>query len=274
MNQQITIIVMIDTMAAIKANKLDDYIYLFDDLNSKESVGLGTSNLTTAIDGTYWADGSQASDAILNWLIAGVGSLPATLPRRYVLDRTRRSDQKILEDLRQLVAGKQGPETNQGLLDTDKASKGLGILTATKSRRATGAAAKIRRATSVAAKLLDLTGRIVPADQEYLPYISLQPPIITNITGEAVDKGIVYPVQGGTPIGINAGWYWNATLSTYQPGIYSYTMHFTLYNPIFLKGGTLEWEPVEMTHTASIWVKSRPMKNGFTHGAMGLLPIF
>ena len=285
MDQQITIIVTIDTTAAIKARSLDGHIYFVDDLTSQESVGVGTDDLTTVINGTYWADGSQASQAIVNWLIAGIESLPPTLPRNYVRDQAKRSDRKSLENLQKLVAEiENSPQEANKLRDIcGEASKSLGIPTAIKSKGKGGT-------TSAAGKALDPTGLVVPAARKSdgapaisLPgndksqeesNISLQPPIITNISGEAVDEGILYPVQGGTPIGINGGWYWNATISTYKPGTYSYTMHFTLYNPIPVQGGGLEWEPVEMTHRASLLVKSRPMTNGFTHGAMGLLPIF
>jgi hypothetical protein len=102
--------------------------------------------------------------------------------------------------------------------------------------------------------------------------LSQHPPILSDITGEAVEAGILYPAQYGTPIPINDGWYWSATASTHNPGVYAYTMHFRLYRLCWSDGEPI-WEPRDMTYDAKLRVSRAGMVNGFTGGAVGYLPI-
>lgn len=100
--------------------------------------------------------------------------------------------------------------------------------------------------------------------------ISLLPPEISNITGEAIEKKVLYTAQYGTPLSEKDGWYWSATVDTNITGIYSYTMYITLYK----KESDNTWTPVVMTHTAQIRVTNEPQINGFTNAGIGYLPIY
>jgi hypothetical protein len=197
MDKEITILIVIDIPAALKENTLENNIYLIDDgkaAGSARSEGNGTARLTTAMNGFYWADGSQACGIILNWLLMDVGSTPLMLSHRYDKDQ---------------------------------------LLTITKP-----------------------TG---------LNHLSLY---LTNISGEAVEKGIIFPAQYGTPSNSTEGLYWSATVDTNKPGTYTYRLEFLLST---MKEG--EEGSRSFTHKGRIKVTNEPKRNGFTHAGVGFLPI-
>lgn len=270
MAQEITIIVAIDTMAAIRANQLEGNIYLIDNLRREGSEGNGTGHLTTAIHGTRWKDGSQASEPLLNWLVTGVGSLPPSLPRNFHERQSRLSDAKRLNALTTVSKylnklKTEGSETSNVALE-----KAMAEVDVTE-----GQWAKIRdnrgEVRDLGLKLLNMKGEVVFHDQDNVDLSQLSP-VLTDITGEAVDEGILYPAQYGTPIALNDGWYWSATAGTHKPGVYAYTMHFRLHR-LFWGNGQAIWETTEMTYDAQIRVASNAMINGFTGGALGILPM-
>lgn len=252
MSQEITIISMIDIQGALNANKLDGNIYMMDNLRTEGSEGEGTGNLITALNGTYWSDGSQASEVLLNWLISGIGSLPQTLPRNYHKSRTKTIRKHLLNKLGDL---------NE---NTDMESlKKINAISQIKDHFG-----NIRGEDT---NILTITGESHIKDITDEP-VSYHTPIITDITGEAVEKEVIYPAQYGTPVSIKDGWYWSATADTAKTGVYSYTLHITLFKPTYIKN-ILTWEPVKMTHESHIKVTSLPKKNGFSNGAMIELPI-
>jgi len=265
MAQQITVYVLIDSVAAFEANRLEGNIYLMDNLRTEGSKNQGTGQLVTAINGTAWSNGTQANEPLLNWLVAGLSSLPVTLPRNYQLDRSRESERVALDamrlDARALKSDPGAENVRDGLI---RAAAALGV-----HPRFENEHGELERH---ALQLLDLRGEVVPEADLEADDIHQLPPIITDITGEAVDEGILYPAQYGTPVPINAGWYWSATASTQRPGVYSYTMHIKVYKLIFA-GGQPIWQDKDMTYDSQIQVRSRQMVNGFTGGGTGLLPI-
>lgn len=273
MDQEITIIVVIDSAAAISENRLDNHIYMIDNLRAAGSQGIGTPDLITAANGFYWFDGSMASEPLFNWLIVNVGSLPRTLPRSYHEDRSKAHDLQILRDMK-AQSDELETDTNTGILPPSIGDirEKLRILT-----NRTGRESKLKNAqgglNDIGLKLLDMRGQIISRGEESTAQMSYLPPYITNITGEAVDEGILYPAQYGTPIAIKDGWYWSATASTHKPGLYSYTMHIRLFKFIWGADGEVIWEPVDMTHQAKIRITRQPMRNGFTHAGNGMLPI-
>jgi hypothetical protein len=83
MTQQLAIIVLVDVGTALTSKTLDGNTYLFDNMQFHGSTGEGTGELVTAINGSYWQDGSQGTEEVLNWLPYSLGSIPPTLPRGY-----------------------------------------------------------------------------------------------------------------------------------------------------------------------------------------------
>jgi len=262
MTQQLAIIVLIDVAAALKARTLKDNTYLFDNMKLQGSENEGTGDLVTAINGSYWFDGSQAEEQVMNWLPYALGAIPPTVPRSFYSDRTRDSDQEALAALTKIAAT---PGTNI-VAELDRIKQRLGTRASVKS---------VHRAGHVRPghKILDLRGEIVPSDsRDDIPELSNAAPVITGITGEAVDKQIIYPAQYGSPDLVTDGWYWSASVDTSRPGIYVYTMEIHLREPVWKHGGWL-WEPVRMTFTSKIKVTSLPKRNGFTQADVGLLPL-
>lgn len=265
MAQQITVYVLIDSVAAFEANQLEGNIYLMDNLRTEGSENQGTGQLVTAVNGTVWSNGAQANEPLLNWLVAGLSSLPVTLPRNYHYDRSRESDRAALEVVRwHARALKSDAKAVDGIDGLTEAAAALGV-----HPRFENEHGELERHRL---QLLDLRGEVVTRADPDADDIHQLPPIITDITGEAVDEGILYPAQYGTPIPINAGWYWSATASTLRPGVYSYTMHIRVYKLIFA-GGQPIWQDKDMTYDSQIRVRKRQMVNGFTGGGIGLLPI-
>lgn len=265
MSQQIGIVAVVDIKAALKANKLDGNIYMLDNLRTEGSEGEGTGDLITAANGCYWYDGSQANEVVFNWLISGIGSLPQTLPKQYQKIRTKLQNKKALKSLniiknKENVANLKEKETLEKLKNMD--------ISASKIQDHFG------NSQDYGVGALTITGNHYVKGKSEEP-ISYLDPIITDITGEAVDKGVIYPAQYGSPVSVKDGWYWSATTDTSKVGVYSYTLHITLYKPKYNEEtAILEWQPVEMTYESKIKVTNTPKVNGFTNGGMAELPIF
>lgn len=262
MSQQITIILMIDTEAAIRANKLEENIYMFDSLRTEGSKGAGTGNLITSIIGNHWCDGSQASQIILNWVASGIGSFPQTLPKHYYKNRTKSLNDKLHAKLNYL---KNEKNLNSLKQDENLINMTMGM-SKIKNFSGKGQDYVIRTLTS--------TGKpyIPGKTDESISYLN---PIITDITGEAVYKGVIFPAQYGSPGVIKNGWYWSAGVDTSKVGIYSYTLRITVYKPKYVEEiSAFEWEPIQMMYDSNIRIASEPKINGFTNGFMGELPIY
>ncbi|MFG2003955.1 hypothetical protein ACGFNU_32840 [Spirillospora sp. NPDC048911] len=97
-------------------------------------------------------------------------------------------------------------------------------------------------------------------------------PVITDITGEAVDQQIIYPAQYGSPDLVTDGWYWSASVDTSHHGTFSYTLEIELHRPV-KRGRTHTWEPVHMSYGSRIRIESKMRRNGFTKADTAMLPI-
>lgn len=272
MSQQLGIILMVDVNAAVQAGTLEDNVYLFDNMKLQGSEGLGTGKLISAINGSHWSDDSQANEQVLNWLPYGVGSLPPTIPKSFLVDKSKNSDFEMIEKFMGLVQDGHArfSDVTSMLEEMKQISRSGGVKTKVRSKRGRG---RKRNIGAAGQKIMDVTGQLVDMpDDSTIPEINSLNPIITGITGEAVDKGIIYPAAYGSPDMVTDGWYWAASVATSRPGTYAYTMHVQLYK-LAVEDGEWTWAPVDMTCDAYIKISNDPKVNGFTGHGIGLLPI-
>lgn len=267
MSQQLGIIVMIEVESAIKANSLQGNVYLFDNMKLQGSEGEGTGKFISAINGTHFCDGSQANEQVLNWLPYGLGSLPPSIPKTYLSDRAKSSDLQALGELRGLI---------DKFEQTDKAKTHEDMLKELKKiAKTAGVATKKTHKTNSrhgGNKLMDVTGELVGEPSEKMSELSAINPIITDITGEAVDKNIIYPAAYGSPDMVTDGWYWSASVDSSKPGVYAYTMQIQLHKLDWVEN-EYTWVPLELTYDAYIRISNDLKINGFTGAGIGLLPI-
>ncbi|MFQ3235712.1 MAG: hypothetical protein ACI9C4_001274 [Paraglaciecola sp.] len=281
MSQQLEIIVMMDIEAALKANSLEGNTYLFDNMKTHGSSGEGTGDLITAVNGAHWYDGSIAAEQVLNWLPYGIGTLPRTLPRGFQATQSKASDKKVIdglkgrkglkaltESLKKATKGKTPGELKLGndvveiqdITDSlDELLGGGGVFRCVKDLQG--------NVKTTLIKMVDVTGQLVSSEDMSAIYM---PPVINDISGEAVDKGVIFPDQYGSPDLVNDGWYWAATVNTRITGVFAYTMHITLHQ---YSAKDQTWTPVQMTYTSYLNVTSEPKVNGFTGAGMGVLPV-
>ncbi|MCK4763580.1 MAG: hypothetical protein KAW12_15375 [Candidatus Aminicenantes bacterium] len=266
MRQEITIIVLIDVQAAINANTLEGNIYMIDNLRNEGSIGEGTGHLVSAINGAHWLDGTQADEQILNWTPAVIGSLPSSLPKSFHVEKSRISEIKEFKDLPQRL--KEAGEDKKGIKDIHTNLQNI-----TKNICSLGKVKDTRgNVKHTGLKVMNVMGEPFREGEGTTSELSHFIPQIDDITGEAVDKGVIFPAQYGTPISIKDGWYWSATADTNKVGTFAYTMHITLYKLSNFLGEPV-WEPINMTYESHIKVTNVPKNNAFTNGAVGMLPI-
>ena len=121
-------------------------------------------------------------------------------------------------------------------------------------------------------RVTDVTGRTVYVSSA--SDASPLPPVIKSITGEAVDKGIIYPGLYGSPDLLSDGLYWSATINPNCLGVFAYTMHLELhYLKLLQRGHDAMWGVVQLDYSARINVTQSPLKNGFAYTPT-LTPIF
>lgn len=274
---QLGIVVMVDVQGAINANTLEGNTYMFDNMKSQGSEGLGTGKLVSAINGTSYSDGSQANEQVLNWASLGVGSLPPTLPKTFLIDKSRNTDLQAFEDFKALVNRIESARSNQFanvgsvLEELKKISDNTGVNTEVQSAFRDAP----RNTSTPGPKILDITGEVISAsdtDEDKIPAIPSLNPLITGVSGEAVEKNIIYPGAYGSPDLVTDGWYWSATIDTSKPGIYAYTLDIEMYK-LANTDGQWTWIPVHMMCDAYLKISNDPKKNGFTNAGLGYLPI-
>ncbi|NRQ15290.1 hypothetical protein [Ensifer sesbaniae] len=228
---QISIVTVIDIVTALKEGTLDGNAYVIDNTGPFDSPA---GPRVTNVPGVYNADGSQAAEAVLNWIPVGVGGLPTTLPRSY----------------RQLFISKPWNDRKGDL------------------RLRVRQHNKVR---SYAAPLLSAAGEVLKSDN--VAAAASVSPVVTRICGPAVEQGVLYPAQYGSPDLLTDGWYWSATVDTAKVGCHDYAMEVALYRPVQENGDTV-WEPQFFTLKCGLQITSAPGVNGFTGSfAPGLLPV-
>lgn len=249
MAQQHGIIVLVDVENALQERSLDGNAYWFDNMKFLGSAGVGSEKLTTIVPGTYYLDGSQATEQVLNWLPAALGAVPPTVPRNYLAEQARQTD-------REALAGLAAEGAEAGRIKEEQVGR---------------RAAQTKTSRSVpTSKVLDATGQVAGANA--VGTYNYPAPVITDITGPAVTEKIMYPAQYGSPDMIYDGWYWAATVDTSRPGTYAYTMHVQLHE-LIERDDELVWESVDFTCESALKIISDPKRNAFTGGGLGLLPL-
>jgi hypothetical protein len=253
MSQQLGILLMIDTAAAIEAGSLDGNIYLIDNGKWAGSTGEGTGHLVTAVDGS-WIFG-QADAQVLNWLPLGIDSPPPTLPQTFFLNKA------APENLSQ----RSRPAEERALAEGPVAP----------------APPRLRSPR----KILDILGREVSPKTHARPFraqpgapanaadtrIYYPNPVITNIGGEAVDLRVIYPAQYGSPDLFSDGLYWSATVDMNKVGHFAYTLYIALFYSEQAGDKKTEYS-VTLPYVAYINVTNKVATNGFCK-APAILPV-
>lgn len=256
MNQQITILVVVDVEAALTQDSLENNLYLIDNLKNDGSKGIGSNNLTTIINGTHWLDKSQASEVIINWQPISIASLPSTLGNSYHKHHSSIQLTNCIGEIDKLVSHEKIKKSAiRDKIDSIPQvyyieGKGGNLI-----------------ATNI--KVLDIIGNPLKEKKDVPSY---NPPQINNITGEAVSREVIFPAQYGSPISMKDGFYWSASVDTSKEGIHSYSMQITLYDTI-IKQGKFILVPKFFEFNANLQISTHPMVNGFTKGALSYLPI-
>ncbi|MFO1539386.1 MAG: hypothetical protein ACKOTZ_02920 [Chloroflexota bacterium] len=209
--------------------------------------------LTFPCTGVHYADGSMAGDVTLNWLIDGITALAQ--PRRHPIPLDaeqlrfaeqvwrRIADLTSLEEVEQALAGMR---TESGTAFAD-------------------------------VRLPDLPG--VPRDIDGRPASAIQAlaggfirPVLADITGPAVDDGVIFPAQYGSPDPLTEGWYWSATVDTRHVGTHEVRLSLDIYRPT-VRGNLLDFIPERYVLPTWLDVRAVPAVNGFTGGPLGYLPL-
>jgi hypothetical protein len=255
MSQQLGILVMIDSVAAIEARSLDGNIYLIDNAKWAGSTGEGTGHLVTTVDGSRVS--GQAETQVLNWLPLGIDSPPPTLPQTFFLH----------EDARENLSQRSRPAEARALAEGPVAHAAA----APSAEPAPAQPLRLRR------KALDILGREVgPAEAHARSFSErAEPaakaadtktyypnPVISNIAGEAVDLRVIYPAQYGSPDLFSDGLYWSATVDTNKVGHFAYILFITLFYSEPLDGKMTECS-VTLPYVAYINVTNEIATNGF-----------
>lgn len=119
-----------------------------------------------------------------------------------------------------------------------------------------------RYLAGTAPKTLDVLANEVGADLDegetvYHPHVT-----IANITGDAVNRRVLFPAQYGSPAPASAGLYWSASIDTNRFGVFSYTLWLTLHFSTN-ENGTRTDHAITLPHDACISVTRGATTNGF-----------
>jgi hypothetical protein len=247
MSQQLGILLMIDSAAAIEAGTLDGNIYLIDNAKWIGSAGEGTGHLVTAVNGARAA--SQIDVPVLNWLPYGVASPPPTLPQTFFLGDAAR------ETLSQRV---RSPEVRTALAREQDVVAAEPLFTHTEPPLPR----LPRKAMDILGRDLGEVAQTFAATTTASKRIYYPNPLISNIAGEAVDLRVIYPAQYGSPDLFSDGLYWSATVDTNKVGHFAYTLYITLFYSEST-GGERTDRSVTLPYVAYINVTSEVAANGF-----------
>lgn len=262
MSQEVTVILKVDIAGAFANDTLNGNIYLFDNLRTAGSTDIGTDHLSSMAKGFYWSNGVPASGLLINWLGTAIANPPISVPEKHHVKRAGQAQQSLVDSVHQLLGDKADADAVSAKL-TELAGKRVVM------PKIKGLDGVVRHHNT---PLITSDGEFANEDVDPA-HVSDMYPIVTNIRGEAVEKKVLYPAQYGTPIDLNSGWYWSASIDTNLAGRYRYTMDILLHR-IEIIDGDYVWIPKIFSHDAWLEVQSEAKRNGFTHGADGVLPIY
>ena len=97
-------------------------------------------------------------------------------------------------------------------------------------------------------------------------------PALADVTGPAVDEGVIFPAQYGSPDVLTEGWYWSATVDTRRTGIHRIDLHLDIFRPA-VRDRVLDFVPERYVLPTWLDVRAVPAVNGFTGGPLGFLPL-
>lgn len=273
MGQQLGIIVLIDIPAAIERNTLDGNIWLVDNGGWDGSTGEGSPHLVSAIDATDAA--IDPGNAILNWLVCGIGTIPIAVPQTFFLEDGDRASLRALP-LTQSSQVEEAPTPDRTTWSARTRSLAGDHV---RPERVFAAARSDSPAPLSGPDYVDpgtarfkRTGksRVAQAGDQTLVYYP--DPVILRVHGEALDAGVIYPAQYGSPAMFSAGLYWSASVDPSRLGLYRYTLDIGLYySRRDARGSTVE-ESVILSHDAWIKVSTGLPRNGFRAVALDLIP--
>ena len=256
---QNSLVLMIDSKGALADNRLDGNIYLVDNTGPFR-LGEETS-LTSTLKGVHSPSGSMVLEQVLNWVSYDIAGLPPTVPRsffrqdyekaqlRHLVTQMRQA--KKPEEMTQLVDRQAQPDTfRTTIAPQDDESQGY----------------------TLDIPPLGPTGALLTS-AEAIMASSYIPPLITAISGPAVEEGVIFPAQYGSPDLVDEGWYWSASVDTSKVGQHSYHLHILIYRPVQRDDGQVVWQPVPFVAEAHLNISTAPQTNGFTGCAPGVLPL-
>jgi hypothetical protein len=263
---QTSVVMMVDVEAVLAQQTVEDNVYLVDNIGSLGLLNKSAQNVTTNIAGALNYDGSQATEGVMNWIGYGIAAAPPTLPKSVVqLDQATARFQRLLADVKssngradvaKLVARHEDPANLPPAAHVIESKDGrIHPMPFTFPR--------------LAAKVA--TGEAATAENDVTP--SDLSPVITGIAGPAVDNGVLYPAQYGSPDFYTEGWYWSATVDLQKAGLHEYHINFVVYRPTPKRAGTVVWKPEPYVLKANVNVYSGYVTNGFTGYGPGVLPL-
>jgi hypothetical protein len=232
-----SISVLVDVDAVLSESTLANNAYLVDNTRFLAS-GEPTPD-TTYIYGALHADGSQASQEIMNWFGFGIAAPPPNLSKALYT-----------------------------FAPPSSFAKPANISRATQPLR--------RMAFEVAGRL-QYVPMAIPSlgegrDSGHEIEAADLSPRIVKISGPAVDEGVIYPAEYGGP-DYNAQYaYWAATVDVNKTGTHDYFIHLLVYRPK-QTGGEKVFAGEQYIYKAQVCVQSGVLVNGFTYGTPGVLPL-
>lgn len=268
MGQQLGIVVMIDIPAAIESNTLEGNIWLVDNGGWDGSTGQGSPNLVSALDVT---DAQfDPGNAVLNWIPIGIGTIPISVPQSFFLyDGDRRAlAQRPLPALHQRIF----PVRIRNLMGDEVNIKHPEHLAREAPQADPQMPLSARGYVDPGVARFRRTGasRVAqPGDQDLAYYPD---PAILRIHGEALDAGVIYPAQYGSPEMFSRGLYWSAAVDPARLGLYRYTIEIGLYYSRRDADGKVVDDWVILSHDAWIKISTGAPRNGFPGAVLALCP--
>ncbi|MBB4100417.1 hypothetical protein [Sphingomonas kyeonggiensis] len=259
MGQQLGIVVLIDIPAAVESNSLAGNIWLVDNGGWDGSTGEGSPDLVCAIDVT---DAQlDPGNAVLNWIPIGIGTIPINIPQTFFLydDDRRALAQRPLPALHQGIF----PVRIRNLVGDEVNIKHPGHLLKEAPRADPQMLLSAQGFVDPGTARFKRTGesRVAqPGDQDLVYYPD---PAILRIHGEALDAGVIYPAQYGSPEMFSRGLYWSASVNPNLLGLYRYTIEIALYYSRRDADGRVVDDWVILSHDAWIKISTGAPRNGF-----------